>query len=287
MRNTAVLLIDCPDRKGLVAAWRAFFTATAPTSRTRISTRTTKPGCSSCAWNGRWTASTWSAFRAEFEKTGRGAADAVATGVDVASAAGGDLRFPVPALPGGPSAPASDRGAALHHSAGDRQSSGRRGAGAVLRSGVPPHSGEARSPSARRRRSSGGCCGAKGIDLVVLARYMQILSPEFVAAYPRRIINVHHSFLPAFIGARPYHAAFDRGVKLIGATSHYVTEVLDDGPIIEQDVVRDFASRPGGGPDQERPGPGTHGAVARACTGTWSTASSATATRPWFSIRPV
>jgi formyltetrahydrofolate deformylase len=77
-----------------------------------------------------------------------------------------------------------------------------------------------------------------GIDLVVLARYMQILPPEFVAQYPSRIINVHHSFLPAFIGARPYHAAFHRGVKLIGATSHYVTAVLDDGPIIEQDVVR-------------------------------------------------
>jgi formyltetrahydrofolate deformylase len=76
------------------------------------------------------------------------------------------------------------------------------------------------------------------IDLVVLARYMQILSPEFVGHYPARIINVHHSFLPAFMGARPYHAAFQRGVKLIGATSHYVTEVLDDGPIIEQDVAR-------------------------------------------------
>jgi formyltetrahydrofolate deformylase len=76
------------------------------------------------------------------------------------------------------------------------------------------------------------------IDLVVLARYMQVLSPEFVNEYPRRIINVHHSFLPAFVGARPYHAAFRRGVKLIGGTSHYVTETLDDGPIIEQDVVR-------------------------------------------------
>ena len=76
------------------------------------------------------------------------------------------------------------------------------------------------------------------IDLVVLARYMQILSPAFVDTYPRRIINVHHSFLPAFTGARPYHAAHARGVKLIGATSHYVTEALDDGPIIEQDVAR-------------------------------------------------
>jgi formyltetrahydrofolate deformylase len=76
------------------------------------------------------------------------------------------------------------------------------------------------------------------IELIILARYMQILSPEFVARFPAGIINVHHSFLPAFTGARPYHAAHARGVKLIGATSHYVTEVLDDGPIIEQDVAR-------------------------------------------------
>src|SRR5271157_588352 len=76
------------------------------------------------------------------------------------------------------------------------------------------------------------------IELVVLARYMQILSPAFIARYPSAIINVHHSFLPAFTGARPYHAAHARGVKLIGATSHYVTEALDDGPIIEQDVAR-------------------------------------------------
>jgi formyltetrahydrofolate deformylase len=78
----------------------------------------------------------------------------------------------------------------------------------------------------------------QAVDLIVLARYMQILSPEFVKAYPQKIINIHHSFLPAFVGAKPYHQAFARGVKLIGATSHYVTEVLDDGPIIEQDVVR-------------------------------------------------
>ena len=76
------------------------------------------------------------------------------------------------------------------------------------------------------------------IELVVLARYMQILSPGFVDQYPAGIINVHHSFLPAFTGARPYHAAHARGVKLIGATSHYATAVLDDGPIIEQDVAR-------------------------------------------------
>ena len=76
------------------------------------------------------------------------------------------------------------------------------------------------------------------VDLIVLARYMQVLSADFVARWPQRIINVHHSFLPSFSGARPYHRAFERGVKLIGATSHYVTADLDEGPIIEQDVVR-------------------------------------------------
>jgi formyltetrahydrofolate deformylase len=76
------------------------------------------------------------------------------------------------------------------------------------------------------------------IDLVILARYMQVLPPAFVERYPSNIINVHHSFLPAFTGARPYHAAFERGVKLIGATSHYVTGELDEGPIIDQDVIR-------------------------------------------------
>ena len=76
------------------------------------------------------------------------------------------------------------------------------------------------------------------IDLVVLARYMQILSSGFVAKYPNRIINIHHSFLPAFAGGRPYHQAHDRGVKLIGVTAHYATADLDEGPIIEQDVVR-------------------------------------------------
>jgi len=77
-----------------------------------------------------------------------------------------------------------------------------------------------------------------GVDLVVMARYMQVLSADFVARYPHRVINVHHSFLPAFSGAKPYHRAFERGVKLIGATSHYATQDLDEGPIIEQDVVR-------------------------------------------------
>ncbi|MBA4710128.1 formyltetrahydrofolate deformylase [Aquitalea sp. FJL05] len=77
-----------------------------------------------------------------------------------------------------------------------------------------------------------------GVDFIVLARYMQVLSGEFVKRYPDRVINIHHSFLPAFDGAKPYHRAFARGVKLIGATSHYVTEDLDEGPIIEQEVTR-------------------------------------------------
>ena len=99
---------------------------------------------------------------------------------------------------------------------------------------VPVHAGK--KPEAERQQLA--LLHGDTIDCVVFARYMQIVSGDFVAHFPRRIINVHHSFLPAFSGARPYHRAFERGVKLIGATSHYVTETLDDGPIIEQDVVR-------------------------------------------------
>ncbi|MGM9760442.1 MAG: formyltetrahydrofolate deformylase [Parabacteroides sp.] len=76
------------------------------------------------------------------------------------------------------------------------------------------------------------------VNFIVLARYMQVISEQMIDAFPNRIINIHHSFLPAFVGAKPYHAAFERGVKIIGATSHYVTTELDAGPIIEQDVVR-------------------------------------------------
>jgi formyltetrahydrofolate deformylase len=76
------------------------------------------------------------------------------------------------------------------------------------------------------------------VDFCVLARYMQIIPESMIAAFPNRIINIHHSFLPAFVGAKPYHAAYERGVKLIGATSHYVTAELDAGPIIGQDIAR-------------------------------------------------
>ncbi|UXY14365.1 formyltetrahydrofolate deformylase [Chitiniphilus purpureus] len=105
--------------------------------------------------------------------------------------------------------------------------------------GIPYHvipvgrDGKAEAEAAQR-----ALLEAQQIDLIVLARYMQVLSHDFTSAYPQRVINIHHSFLPAFDGAKPYHRAFARGVKLIGATSHYVTEVLDDGPIIEQDVIR-------------------------------------------------
>lgn len=78
----------------------------------------------------------------------------------------------------------------------------------------------------------------ESVDLVVLARYMQILTDDFLNAFPGHVINIHHSFLPAFMGSKPYHRAFERGVKLIGATAHYATADLDEGPIIEQDVVR-------------------------------------------------
>jgi formyltetrahydrofolate deformylase len=112
-------------------------------------------------------------------------------------------------------------------------------AGVAGHFGVPFH----HLPIAAGDRSSGEAdqerlLASLGADLVVLARYMQILSPGFVGRWQGRIINIHHSFLPAFIGARPYHQAKQRGVKIIGATAHYVTSELDQGPIIEQDVTR-------------------------------------------------
>ncbi|HEU5129849.1 MAG TPA: formyltetrahydrofolate deformylase [Glycomyces sp.] len=120
-------------------------------------------------------------------------------------------------------------------------------------SGVPFHylpvgSADAADPAAAKATQEQQVLDlieSEGIDVVVLARYMQILSPEFCAKLPGRIINIHHSFLPSFKGARPYHQAHSRGVKLIGATCHYVTSDLDEGPIIEQEVARvDHAMRP-------------------------------------------
>ena len=111
--------------------------------------------------------------------------------------------------------------------------------GLVERHGLPfhhipvPADGKARAEAAQI-----ALLQKAGVDVIVLARYMQILSPAFVQAFPMRILNIHHSFLPAFAGANPYRAAHDRGVKIIGATAHFVTEKLDEGPIIEQDVIR-------------------------------------------------
>ena len=105
--------------------------------------------------------------------------------------------------------------------------------------GIPFHVievNDGNKPDAERRQRR--LLEKHDVNLIVLARYMQILSPEFIADHLERIINIHHSFLPAFVGAKPHHQAFTRGVKLLGATAHYVTEVLDDGPIIEQDVIR-------------------------------------------------
>jgi len=89
-----------------------------------------------------------------------------------------------------------------------------------------------------QERAQWALLDAERVDLIVLARYMQILSAEFAERYATRIINIHHSFLPAFVGSKPYHRAYERGVKLIGATAHYATGDLDEGPIIEQDVIR-------------------------------------------------
>jgi formyltetrahydrofolate deformylase len=103
---------------------------------------------------------------------------------------------------------------------------------------VPFHCIPAASNTAEVERRQLALLAEHRVDFIALARYMQILSADFVSRFPNRIVNVHHSFLPAFSGAKPYHAAYERGVKLIGATSHYATETLDDGPIIEQDVAR-------------------------------------------------
>ncbi|MGB5284095.1 MAG: formyltetrahydrofolate deformylase [Polyangiales bacterium] len=105
--------------------------------------------------------------------------------------------------------------------------------------GVPFHHLPITKQTKRAQESEAlGLLEAENVDLVVLARYMQILSDDFLTAYDGQVINIHHSFLPAFMGSKPYHRAFERGVKLIGATAHYATAELDEGPIIEQDVVR-------------------------------------------------
>ena len=121
---------------------------------------------------------------------------------------------------------------------GDRQPRRARRHRARPRRAVPPRRRSRRGPRRRRSRRCGKLVDAANPDAIVLARFMQILPPELCDAWAGRALNIHHSFLPSFVGARPYHQAHARGVKLIGATCHYVTPDLDAGPIVEQDVIR-------------------------------------------------
>ena len=142
-----------------------------------------------------------------------------------------------PALPQRPAVPVSTRRAAVEIPRWSPTTPTPR-AGRLLRHPVPTTSRSRRTPRPRPRP---GCCelvDEHGIDLVVLARYMQVLSDDLCRELSGRAINIHHSFLPSFKGAKPYHQAHERGVKLIGATAHYVTADLDEGPIIEQEVDR-------------------------------------------------
>lgn len=237
MRNTAVLLVNCPDRKGLVAAVASLLYKFGANITHADQHQDHEAGLFFMRVEWLLEGFDLPAFRAEFQTTAVELRMSwqLYLGSDVPRVAifvsqylhcladilhryqAGELPCSIPLIIG-------------NHRDGE----------ALARFyGIPfrhiPMGPENRSQGEAEQRRM---LREEGIDLVVLARYMQILSPGFVADYPARIINVHHSFLPAFIGARPYHAAFRRGVKLIGATSHYVTAELDDGPIIEQDVVR-------------------------------------------------
>ena len=237
MTNTAVLLINCPDRKGLVAAVAGLLYRFGANITHADQHQDHEAGL--FFMRVEWTLDGFdlSAFQAEFRVT---AADlemqwqlkvmsevtrvAVFVSQHLHCLAdilhrhqAGELQCSIPLIVG-------------NHRSGERLA---RFYGIEFRH-IPVSQDTRQEAEAEQRR----LLSAEGIDLIVLARYMQILSPYFVEEYPARIVNVHHSFLPAFMGARPYHAAFQRGVKLIGATSHYVTAALDDGPIIEQDVMR-------------------------------------------------
>jgi formyltetrahydrofolate deformylase len=237
MRNTAVLLIDCPDRKGLVAGVANLLYRYG--ANITHADQHQDPEAELFFMRVEWELAGFDlpAFRAEFEALAgefqmRWRLNLMTQPPRVAILVSqylhcladllhrhqtGELHCEIPLIIGNHAdgaALAAFHGVEFHH--------------------IPVKAVERGAAEAAQLR----LLADAEVDLVVLARYMQILPPEFVDRYPSRIINVHHSFLPAFIGARPYHAAFRRGVKLIGATSHYVTAVLDDGPIIEQDVVR-------------------------------------------------
>jgi formyltetrahydrofolate deformylase len=237
MRDSAVLLIDCPDRKGLVATVAGLLYRYGANITHADQHQDHEAGL--FFMRVEWTLEGFDldSFRAEFQATAaelrmhwrlESMADAPRAAIFVSQhlhcladvlyrQQAGELRCTIPLIVSN-----HPNGEALARFYG------------VEFQYVPVTPATKNEAEDEQRR----LLSAHGIDLIVLARYMQILSPAFVGEYPARIINVHHSFLPAFIGARPYHAAFQRGVKLIGATSHYVTAALDDGPIIEQDVVR-------------------------------------------------
>jgi formyltetrahydrofolate deformylase len=237
MSDTAVLLIDCPDRKGLVASVASLLYRYGANIIHADQHQDHEAGLFFMRVEWALDGFDLDAFRAEFRSTAaqlqmnwqiHSMADAPRVAIFVSQylhclvdllhrQQAGELHCSIPLIVG--NHPDAERLAQFY--------------GVEFRH-VPINRDSRQQAEEQQRR----LLSEARIDLIVLARYMQILSPEFVREYPARIINVHHSFLPAFIGARPYHAAFHRGVKLIGATSHYVTAVLDDGPIIEQDVVR-------------------------------------------------
>ena len=239
MRNTAILLVDCPDRKGIVATVADFLYSHGANILhadqhqdneiqmffTRIEWALDEFDLDEPAFHRQFqpiAEGFHMHWRLEYSSASMGVAIFVSRELHCLADlfyrhGAGELRCRLPLIisnhPDG--RPLSEfHGIPFHHIPID-----------------PAHKREAEDGQLRLLEDS-------GVSVIVLARYMQILSPEFVARYPGRIINVHHSFLPAFSGARPYHAAHQRGVKLIGATSHYVTDALDEGPIIEQDVTR-------------------------------------------------
>jgi formyltetrahydrofolate deformylase len=237
MSPSATLLITCPDRPGLVAAVAGFLAdrsanivhADQHVDRPealflqRIEFETTELDLDQLASEFRPLADqlgmTWSLRRS----------DALPRAAILVSRQGHCLvdllaRWQMDELPGAPVFVASNHG--------DHQA-------IVSYFGIPYHHLPV-TPDTRVEQEARvvGLLTEHAVDLIILARYMQVLSPAVVDRYPGRIINIHHSFLPAFAGGRPYHQAYERGVKVIGATAHYVTPALDEGPIIDQDVIR-------------------------------------------------
>jgi len=234
------MLISCPDRAGIVAAVSQFLFAQGA-NIVRSDQHTTDPGGGSFFMRVEFDLPELAARRAEVA----GAFSPIAARLEM------DWRLALGAPPKRVAVCVSREGHCLNELLWRHQSGELEGDIAMVVSnhddlrpavqmhGIPFHHIAVR-PGAKAEAEAAqlALLQAGGIDLVVLARYMQILSPAFVDRYPGRIINIHHSFLPAFAGGNPYRQAYERGVKIIGATAHYVTADLDGGPIIEQDVQR-------------------------------------------------